>query len=35
MALDQVGRGMKSKLEEIVPEYEPLDLNSCEPRGDL
>ncbi len=31
LALDQDGLGIKSKLKEIVPEYEPFDLNNCTP----
>ncbi len=29
LALDQDGLGIKSKLKEIVPEYQPFDLNNC------
>lgn len=31
LALDQDSPGIKSKLKEIVPEYEPFDLNNCTP----
>ena len=31
LAIDQDGLGIKSKLKEIVPEYEPFDLNNCTP----
>ncbi len=35
LALEQNAAGIKAKLKEIVPEYEPFDLNSCEPTNGL
>jgi FlaA1/EpsC-like NDP-sugar epimerase len=30
-AIEQDASGIKSKLKEIVPEYEPFDMNNCNP----
>ena len=35
LALQQDAPGIKSKLKEIVPEYEPFDMNNCEPSNSL
>ncbi len=35
LALEQNAAGLKSKLKEIVPEYEPFDLNNCNPTDGL
>jgi FlaA1/EpsC-like NDP-sugar epimerase len=35
LALQQNAPGIKSKLKEIVPEYEPFDMNNCEPSNSL
>jgi len=31
LAYEQDGPGIKAKLEEIVPEYQPFDMNNCSP----
>jgi len=31
LAIEQNASGIKSKLKEIVPEYEPFDMNNCKP----
>lgn len=31
LALEQDPLGIKSKLKEIVPEYQPFDMNNCQP----
>jgi FlaA1/EpsC-like NDP-sugar epimerase len=35
LAIEQDASGIKSKLKEIVPEYEPFDMNNCKPPDNL